>query len=294
VGTAHQQLRDELDAPDLLVGSAHPTLLAQLQEFVMYRASALMLGFCLLAVGRAAEPEKKVPTAPQEFQRLQGTWKIESWEEGGQAVAAADLKKRELFFGGNVFVFRREGKVHQAGLAKLDPAAAPRTIDLNVREGEPKGESLPGIYSLDGDTLTLCVQPKGEERPDGFKPEAKSGAILITAKKPKPAVEEAVDIVGKYRSELLEATGKTVVTEAVVERRGDAYMVTYMLGDKTLFVGTALRRGDQLSMSWISAGQIGVSVYKIERGPKLTGEYTTLGGIGATGKEVLTPWKKID
>lgn len=258
----------------------------------MYRAAALML--CLFAVGRAAEPEKKPPTAPQEFQRLQGTWKIESWEEGGQAVAAADLKKRELFFGGNVFVFRREGKVHQAGLAKLDPAAAPRTIDLNVREGEPKGESLPGIYSLDGDTLTLCVQPKGEERPDGFKPEAKSGAILITAKKPKPAVEEAVDIVGKYRSELLEATGKTVVTEAVVERRGDAYMVTYMLGDKTLFVGTALRRGDQLSMSWISAGQIGVSVYKIERGPKLTGEYTTLGGIGATGKEVLTPWKKID
>lgn len=257
----------------------------------MYRAAALML--CLVAVGRAAEPEKKPPTAPQEFQRLQGTWTIESWEEGGKAVAAADLAKRELFFGGNVFVFRRAGKVHQAGLAKLDPAASPRTIDFTVREGEAKGDSLPGIYKLEGDTLQLCIRP-GEERPDGFKPEAKSGAIVITAKKPKPAVEEAVDIVGKYRSELLEATGKTVVTEAVVERRGDAYLVTYMLGDKTLFVGTALRRGDQLSMSWISSGQIGVSVYKIERGPKLTGEYTTLGGIGATGKEVLTPWKKID
>lgn len=259
----------------------------------MNRTAALMLGLCLFAVGRAAEPEKKSPTAPQEFQRLQGTWKIESWEEGGKAVAAADLKKRELFFGGNVFVFRREGKVHQAGLAKLDPAADPRTIDLNVREGEAKGDSLLGIYSLDGDTLKLCIQP-GEERPESFKPDAKSGAIVVVAKKPKPAVEEAVDIVGKYRSELLEATGKTVVTEAMIERRGDAYMVTYMLGDKTLFVGTALRRGDQLSMSWISSGQIGVSVYKIERGPKLTGEYTTLGGIGATGKEVLTPWKKID
>lgn len=264
------------------------------REFIMNRAAAVMLVMAMFAGGRAAEAEKKPPTAAQQFQRLQGTWKIERWEEGGKAVAAADLKKRELFFGGNVFVFRREGKVHQAGIAKLDPSADPRTFDFTVREGEAKGDSLRGIYSIEGDTLTLCFIPKSEDRPADFKPEAKLGAVLITAKKPKPAVEEAVDIVGKYRSELLEATGKTVVTEAVIERRGDAYMVTYMLGDKTLFVGTAMRRGDQLSMSWISAGQIGVSVYTIERGPKLTGEYTTLGGIGATGKEVLIPWKVID
>jgi hypothetical protein len=59
-------------------------------------------------------------------------------------------------------------------------------------------------------------------------------------------------------------------------------------------VGTALRRGDQLSMAWVSSGQIGVSVYKIERGPKLIGDYATLGGLGVTGREVLTPWKRID
>jgi len=246
------------------------------------------------AVLLAAEPEKKAPTASSEFQRLQGTWKIQSWDEGGKPLAAADLKKRELFFGGNVFVVRREGKVHQAGLAKLDVAASPRTIDLDVKEGAGKGGTMLGLYSIEGDTLKLCFTPDGEDRPASFKPEAKSPAILIVARKPKPEVEELVDIVGKYRSELLEATGKTVVTDAVIERRGDAYLVTYMQGDKTLFVGTALRRGDQLSMSWISAGQIGVSVYKIEAGPKLTGEYATLGGIGVTGKETLTPWKRID
>ena len=52
----------------------------------------------------------------------------------------------------------------------------------------------------------------------------------------------------------------------MVERRGDAYTVTYTRGEKVLFVGTALRRGDQLSMSWVSSGQVGVSVYKIEAG----------------------------
>ena len=255
--------------------------------------AALALSLLLLAVGRTADPDKKPPTVADEFQRFQGTWRVEKWEENGKVLSAADLKKREVFFGGNIFVFRREGKVHQAGITKLDPALSPRTIDFTVREGEAKGDSMPGIYSWDGDTLQLHFDPKNE-RPIDFKPDPKSSAILITLKKPKPELEEAVNIVGKYRSELVEATGKTVVTEAVVERRGDAYLVTYMLGDKTLFVGTALRRGDHLSMSWISSGQIGVSVYKIERGPKLTGEYATLGGIGVTGKEVLTPWKKID
>jgi hypothetical protein len=35
-------------------------------------------------------------------------------------------------------------------------------------------------------------------------------------------------------------------------------------------------------------------VYKIEAGPKLTGDYTMLGGLGMIGKEVLTPWRKVD
>jgi hypothetical protein len=108
------------------------------------------------------------------------------------------------------------------------------------------------------------------------------------------ASKESVDIVGKFRSELTEANGKLLVTEVLIEKRGDTYTVTYTLGDKTLFVGTGIRKGEQLSMGWVSAGQAGVSVYKIETGPKLVGEYTNLGGIGVKGKEVLTPWKKIE
>jgi uncharacterized protein (TIGR03067 family) len=229
----------------------------------------------------------------EELQRFQGTWQIDAWEEGGKPLPAADLKKRGVFFGGNLFVFRRDGKMYQAGAALLNPALSPHTINFAVKEGEGKNTTFHGIYSIEENVLRICFDPLGQERPEDFKMDAKSGFTLVTLKKPKPPADEALEIAGKYRSELVESSGKVLVTQALVERRGDAYMVTYTLGDKVLFVGTALRKGDQLSMCWISAGQAGVSVYKIEAGPKLVGEYTMLGGIGVTGKEVLTMPKPI-
>jgi uncharacterized protein (TIGR03067 family) len=257
---------------------------------------AALASLLLLATSIAADepPAKKAPTAAAELQRFQGTWNVEAWEEGGKALTEADLKKRGVFFGANIFIFRHDKKVLRGGTIQLDPGKTPATANLSVREGEGKDDVMLGIYSLDGDTLKLCFDPKGQSRPKDFKPEAKDGFTIITLKKPKPAIPETVDIVGKYRSELVESSGKTLVTEAMVEKRGDAYMVTYRMDDKVLFIGTAIRKGELLSMSWISGGQIGVSVYKIEAGPKLVGEYTILGGIGVTAKETLTPWKKVD
>lgn len=255
----------------------------------------------LAGAGAADEPEKKdkekdkAPTAADELQRFQGTWQLEGWEEGGKPLAEADLKKRGVFFGANLFLVRRDGKLFQAGTIQLDPGKSPATANLSVREGAGKGDVMLGIYSLEGDMLKLCFDPTGQNRPESFKPDAKSGVTLLTLKKPRPAVPEAVNIVGKYRSELVEAnTGKVTITEVTIEKHGDAYLVTYRLDRKVLFIGTALRRGDMLSMSWISAGQVGVSVYKIEPGPRLTGDYTILGGIGVTAKETLKPWQRVD
>lgn len=260
----------------------------------MKALAAIVSVVLLCGTGAADEPPKKVPTAAEELQRLQGTWQLEAWEEAGKALPAADLKKRGVFFGANIFIFRRDDKVYQAGAAQLDPGKSPATVNLSVREGAGKDDVMLGIYSLDGDTLKLCFDPKGQTRPKDFKPDAKDGFALVTLRKPKPPANEAVNIVGKYRSEMVDATGKLVLTDAFVEKRGDGYVVTYKLDDKILFIGTAIRRGDQLSMGWVSAGQVGVSVYKIEPGPKLMGEYTILGGVGATGKETLVPWKKVD
>jgi uncharacterized protein (TIGR03067 family) len=257
----------------------------------MKSIAALVSAVLLVGPAATADPPR-TPTGIEDLQRFQGTWLVEAWEEGGTAVD--DLKKRGVFFGANVFILRRGDKILQAGSIELEPAKSPPAINLSVREGDGKDGLMIGIYSRDGDTLRICFDPQGQTRPANFKPDAKAGFTLITLKKPKPPADEAVDIVGKYRSELVEPGGKVVVTEVLVERRGDAYGVTYRLQDKVQFVGAAIRKGDQLSMGWVSAGQVGVSVYKIEAGPKLVGEYTILGGIGATAKETLTPWRKID
>jgi uncharacterized protein (TIGR03067 family) len=249
-----------------------------------FAALVLLLGFS------AADEPKKAPGAAEELRRLQGTWTVEAWEEDGKAVTGDDLKKRGVFFGGSFFLLRRDNKVFRAGGIQFDPARNPSTMNFIVREGDGKGEVMPGIYSLDGDTLKICFNPKGETAPKDFKPDAKDGFTLITLKKPKPPADETVDIVGKYRSVLTDGkTGMKTVADVFVERRGDCYTMTYKVEEKTLFVGTAIRKGDQLSACWASGQQVGVSVYKIEAGPKLVGEFTILGSIGATGKETLTP-----
>jgi hypothetical protein len=191
-------------------------------------------------------------------------------------------------------MFRKGEKLLQAGAIQIDPSKTPRTMNLSVKEGEGKDGVMLGVYSIENDALKLCFDASGQARPKSFKSDDKNEFTVVTLKKQKPAAEEEIDIVGKFRSELKEASGNVVTTQVVIEKRGDAYQATYTLDNKVLFVGTALRKGDILSMCWVSAGQAGVSSYKIEKGPKLVGEYTILGGIGVTGKEVLYPWRKSD
>ena len=70
---------------------------------------------------------------------------------------------------------------------RIDPTANPKTIDLladnnaNVARGEP---AALGIYTVDGDRLTICLTPylpelKSEQRPKNFAMDPNSGDVVF-------------------------------------------------------------------------------------------------------------------
>src|SRR5262245_28504811 len=92
----------------------------------------------LLFSGLATAPPPDNPPAREtaayrDLQRLQGVWQFESLEEGGVKIPAADVKARTLFFGGNVFLVRRETAVVQAGYLSLNPTKSPKTVNVLVQ-----------------------------------------------------------------------------------------------------------------------------------------------------------------
>jgi uncharacterized protein (TIGR03067 family) len=251
---------------------------------------APLLAALLISPARSQDP----PNLKSDEHRVQGSWVVESWHDDGKSIPADELKMRTVFFGGPVYMLRRDGKPFQAGTFKFDSTKTPKTFTAVVKDVENKDGILLGVYELSGDTLTLCFDPEGQSRPATLKPGPKSGFSVVVLRKPKPPADEQVEIAGRYRSESFEFNGQSVTSEVYIERRGDSYLMSYRKDGKLVYIGTAIRRGDKLAMCWASAGQVGVSLYLIEKGPKLSGEGAPLGGPGLTGREVLTPWKEID
>jgi uncharacterized protein (TIGR03067 family) len=255
---------------------------------------ARVLGVLALAMLFAADaaardkPPSKEEEARKDLLDLQGTWQLESVTDA--RGAKLDLKKRTLFVGGELFLVRDGDKMIQAGVLRLVPTRSPRLIDVVVRKGKNEDNTMLGIYELKGDCLKLCFDPEGETRPRAFAVKADTKQVLATYKRVKGA-NEAIDIRGKYRCESAGGDGKKQILDAEVQKRGDAYLVRWSLSGNPVYIGTGIRRGDTLSVAWANRGTIGISVYKIEKGPKLVGVYTEVGGAGLVSSEVLTAGK---
>lgn len=244
------------------------------------------------AVPQPKDKAAREEAGRKELQKFQGTWVVESQELDGKLAKTAEINTRTFFCGADVFVVRKGTELLQLGIHKIDPSKSPKTINATITKGLYQGETMLGIYEIDGERLKVCFDIEGQKRPSEFKTSAKEGRFLAIYKRVAPPSNEKDDITGEYTSVSTDAEGKAQEAQAEVMRHGNAYLIKYTQDGDLAYVGVGVRKGDVFSVCWANRGEIGISVYRITKDGALDGEYTRLGGIGAVDKEVLTRKKK--
>jgi uncharacterized protein (TIGR03067 family) len=141
-----------------------------------------MLTLCLLGVAALADPAPLEP-AKAELKKLEGVWIVESHEHGGKKTPAKKLITWNLTVKGDRFTTREGLELLDESEVKLNPKA--RTIDLKLTAGPDKGQTVLGIYKLEGGVLTVCVAEPGKPRPGAFAAKEGTGATLFVFKRAK-------------------------------------------------------------------------------------------------------------
>ncbi len=135
---------------------------------------------CFLVMAQAGE-EKGKNGDKKDSERFQGTWKVVSWEIGGNTLPEEGLEGIRFVFKKDKYEFQA-GDNSEDGTFKLDPAAKPRKIDLAIKSGNDEGKMQLGLYEFDKDRLKICFAMAGaDERPNEFaaKEEPRSMVLIL-------------------------------------------------------------------------------------------------------------------
>ena len=144
------------------------------------RTAGLML---LVVVASAAGQEKPQDLTAKDIEALKGKREITSSEFEGQSAKDAYKPGTVIVIEGDELYFTDGFAQSPKAKFKLDATAKPKSIDVGVGKGEKKAAK--GIYSLDKDTLKLCLSLDGD-RPREFKTKAGDKTNLFVLKRQKP------------------------------------------------------------------------------------------------------------
>lgn len=114
----------------------------------------------------------------------QGTWVPASAELAGMMFPDEIRKSIKLVIKGDKYT-ATVGKMIDQGTVKLNPSAKPKEMDITGTEGPNKGKTFLAIYERDGDTLRVCYDLGGKERPKEFKTKEGTQLFLVTYKRDK-------------------------------------------------------------------------------------------------------------
>lgn len=151
-----------------------------MKPLLLIGASLVLAGSLGLSTAAPAPKDDK-----DDLKKFEGDWTFTAWEASGQTLPQEALDIAKWSVKGDKYTFEM-GEVKEEGTIKLDPAKKPATIDFAITSGNDKGKDQPGIYKVDGETITICLaRPGGKDRPTDFKSTEENGFILVTVKKAK-------------------------------------------------------------------------------------------------------------
>jgi len=149
---------------------------------------ALILAFGFIAAVTARAQDDSVK---EEMKKLQGPWAQISVEANGKKLTdKEDSPKVTLTISGEKWIEKSAlvGGAGDVSTFKINPAKNPKQVDLTQ-----KGRTIPGIYTLEGDTFTRALPfPFGGDftnigkRPTEFRTKEGDGFVVITCKRVKP------------------------------------------------------------------------------------------------------------
>src|SRR5262249_26683745 len=136
-----------------------------------------------IATFKAGDLEKKSDgsssSSTKESTTFDGTWLPATAEIAGQPFPEELRKAMKLDIKGDKYTVTVGDNVDK-GSFKVDNSAKPKTMDIKGTDGPNKDQTLLAIWELDGDTMRICYDLAGKNRPSEFKTKPDTQLFLVT------------------------------------------------------------------------------------------------------------------
>jgi uncharacterized protein (TIGR03067 family) len=115
---------------------------------------------------------------PKPKNPLEGVWAVDSATMSGAALPLTAFQDAKLSLDAGLYEFQTD-----RGDYVVLPGTTPIAIDIHGRDGPNAGRTILGIYELNGDTLTICYDLSGKDRPKKFVSTAGTQLFLVRYKR---------------------------------------------------------------------------------------------------------------
>src|SRR5262245_30579920 len=119
-------------------------------------------------------------TTKEDLKKMQGKWRVVELIDDG-ADKKTDPKAIKIITGNKVF----DPGADTEDEFKLDATKKPKELDVYIARKGVVPHQLRGIYELQGDKMTVCLDIDGKGRPKAFESKPGSGYRLATLERVK-------------------------------------------------------------------------------------------------------------